>query len=154
MNPTLRRAVLSAAALLLLGSASAAHAGDFGVRAGYYFDFEEPFIGAEYLTRVAPRIYFNPNFEYVLVGDGLTYMTINGDFHYDFPTRGSTYVWAGAGLALVRFDLEGPDNSDTDPALNLFGGVGWRRGGVTPYVQAKVIVDGGNEFVLAFGLRF
>ena len=75
---------------------------------------------------MAPRIYFNPNFEYVLVGDGLNYMTINGDFHYDFPTRGSTFVWAGAGLGLVRVDPDGPDNSDTDPALNLFAGVGWR----------------------------
>ena len=153
MHPTIRRALLSAAVLFLLG-APGVHAGDFGVRAGYYFDAEEPFIGGEWLTRVVPRIYFNPNFEYVLVGDGLSYMTINGDFHYDFPTRGSTYVWAGAGLALVRFDPDGPDNSDTDPALNLLAGVGWRRGGVTPYVQAKVIVDGGNEFVLAFGLRF
>jgi hypothetical protein len=25
---------------------------------------------------------------------------------------------------------------------------------VIPYVQGKVIINGGNEFVLAFGLRF
>jgi hypothetical protein len=149
-----RLIVLSLGLLGVLAGARAGTAADFGVRAGYYFDAEEPFLGAELITRVAPRIYFNPNFEYVLVGDGLSYVTINGDFHYDFPTRSSTFVWAGAGLGLVRVDPDGPDNSDTDPALNLLAGVGWRRGGVIPYVQGKVIINGGNEFVLAFGLRF
>lgn len=149
-----RLTILSLATLGLLAAARPAPAVDFGVRAGYYFDAEEPFLGAELITRVAPRIYFNPNLEYVLVGEGLSYLTINGDFHYDFPTRSSTFVWAGAGLGLVRVDPDGPDNSDTDPALNLLAGVGWRRGGLIPYVQGKVIINGGNEFVLAFGLRF
>jgi hypothetical protein len=146
--------LFSLAALALGAAAPSVAAADFGVRAGYYFDVEEPFVGAELLARVAPRLYFNPNVEYVLVGEGLSYLTFNGDFHYDFPTRGSNFIWAGAGLGLIRVDPEGPDNSDTDPALNLLAGVGWRTGGVIPYVQGKVIINGGNEFVLAFGLRF
>jgi hypothetical protein len=89
----------------------------------------------------------------VFVSD-TTYLTLNADFHYDFPTRGSTYVWAGAGLGLLHADPEGPDNGDTGPALNLLAGVGFRTGGVIPYFQAKVIVDGGSEFALAFGIRF
>jgi hypothetical protein len=155
MRTFLRYATVSTLTALGFGLASpGAAAADFGVRAGYYFDVEEPFVGAELIARVAPRIYFNPNVEYVLVGDGLSYLTINGDFHYDFPTRGSNFIWAGAGLGLVRVDPDGPDNSNTDPALNLLAGVGWRTGGVIPYVQGKVIINGGNEFVLAFGLRF
>jgi hypothetical protein len=64
-------------------------------------------------------------------------------------------MWAGAGLGLVHVDREGPDNGDTDPALNLLAGVGFRAGGdVVPYFQAKLIVDDGSEFSLAFGVRF
>ena len=144
---------LIALSALALGAATPAAAADFGVRGGYYFDASEPFLGVELITPVARRIYFNPNLEWVFVEDS-TYLTLNADFHYDFPTRGSTFVWAGAGLGLLRSDPEGPDNSDTDPALNLLAGVGFRTGGVIPYFQAKLIVDGESEFALAFGIRF
>jgi hypothetical protein len=145
------------ASLLALGlatAASEASAVDLGVRGGYYFDAGNPFLGVEVITRVARRIYFNPNFEYVFAGEDLTHFTLNADFHYDFPTSGSTMVWAGAGLGLVYVDPEGEDNGDTDPALNLLAGVGFRTNGVIPFFQAKLIVDGGSEFVLAFGVRF
>jgi hypothetical protein len=81
-------------------------------------------------------------------------MTLNGDFHYDFPTRRNLFVWLGAGLGLVRVDFEGDDNGDTDAALNVLGGLGWRAGSVIPYVQAKVIVKDNSEFVIGVGLRF
>jgi hypothetical protein len=87
----------------------------FGVRGGYYTKVDEPFVGAELLARVAPRLYFNPNVEYVFVDNG-TYMTFNGDFHYDFPTHSRTYTWLGAGLALVRVDPEGPANASRWPS--------------------------------------
>jgi opacity protein-like surface antigen len=140
-------------ALAVIPSAGAADI-DVGLRGGYYFDVDEPFLGAELLMPVVGRrIFFNPNVEYVFV-DGLNYLTLNGDFHYDFPTHGSTYVWAGAGLGLVRLDFEGPNNSDTEAALNLLAGVGFRARNVIPYFQAKVIAKEDSAFVLAFGVRF
>jgi hypothetical protein len=145
--------VLSLCALGLAAAAPTAAGADLGVRGGYYFDVEEPFVGVEFIAPVARRIYFNPNLEWVFV-ENLSYLTLNADFHYDFPTRGSNFVWAGAGLGLLRVDPEGPDNSDTDPALNLLAGIGFRTGGVIPYFQAKLIVNDGSEFVLAFGVRF
>ena len=146
-------ALFLAGVLALAGGVAPAAAADFGVRGGYYFDVEQPFLGAELIMPVARRVYFNPNLEWVFV-ENLRYLTLNADFHYDFPTRGSNFVWAGAGLGLLRADPEGPGNADTDPALNLLAGVGFRTGGLIPYVQAKVIVNGGSEFVLAFGVRF
>jgi hypothetical protein len=147
-------AALAAALILAVLPVSAAAADTkFGVRGGYYTDIGEPFLGAEVLVPVARRIYFNPNFEYVFVED-LNYWTLNGDFHYDFPTRRPVYVWAGAGAGLLRVDPPGPDNSDTDVGLNLLAGVGFQAGSAVPYFQAKVILKNGSEFALAFGVRF
>lgn len=142
-------AFLVALALLPAGTASAANV---GIRFGYYTDAEEPFAGVEILARVTHDVYFNPNFEWVFT-EGFDYYTVNGDFHYDLPTHGRTYIWLGAGLALVRVHFDN-DGGDTDAGLNLLGGVGMQAGGVIPYVQAKVIVKDNSEFVIGFGVRF
>lgn len=145
----LAAAFLFTLALLPAGAASAA---DVGLRFGYYSEVDEPFAGVEILARVAHNVYFNPNFEWVFT-EGFDYYTVNGDFHYDFPTRGQTYVWLGAGLALVRTDFDDGDG-ETDAGLNILGGVGVQAGGLVPYAQAKVIVKDDSEFVIAFGIRF
>lgn len=124
-----------------------------GVRVGTYTQVGEPFVGGELLIRVAHRVYFNPNVEFVFVNRG-SYFTVNGDFHYDFPTRHPTYVWLGGGLGLVAIDPPGSNNSDTSLAANFLGGVGFRTGSLIPYFQAKVIAKHDTEFSLAFGLRF
>jgi hypothetical protein len=144
---------LAAGIFLRPAPASAADDLKFGIRAGYYTNVDAAFVGAELLARVAHRVWFNPNFEYAFVDD--SYFTFNLDFHYDFPTHGSTYVWLGGGLALVRFDLPGPAESDTDVGANFLGGVGFRTGSsVIPYFQAKVIAKDDAVFAIAFGLRF
>jgi hypothetical protein len=148
--------IASISALAAFAMASAAQADDtkVGVRAGYYTKIKEPFVGVELLTRVANRVYFNPNFEYVFV-DGAKYFTLNGDFHYDFPTGGNdVYVWIGAGLGWSSFDPEGPENSDNDLVANVLGGIGFNAGEVIPYVQAKAIIQEDTEFSIAVGLRF
>jgi len=150
---TVRASLLGALVLIVLNAPASAGDIKVGIRGGYYTDIGEPFLGAELLMPVAHRIYFNPNFEYVFV-DNLKYWTLNGDFHYDFPTHRPYYVWAGAGLALIRVDPEGPAEGDTDVGANLLAGVGFKAGSVLPYFQAKVILKNGSEFALAFGIRF
>ena len=145
---------LALAAAILVAMPAAAQADPkFGVRLGYYTKAEDPFIGGELLFKLAPDFYLNPNLEAVLVDNG-RYFTINGDVHYDLPTHGRSFLWIGAGLALIDFDPEGPASGDTDFGLNLFAGLGVRRGHVVPYVQAKVIAKDDSEFVIAVGVRF
>jgi len=149
---TSSRFALAAAILVALPAAAQADP-KFGVRVGYYTEAEDPFIGAELLFRIVHEIYFNPNVEVVLVDNG-RYLTANGDFHYDFYSRRRTFLWLGAGLAVLNRDPEGPAEGDTDLGLNLLGGIGARRGRVIPYAQAKVILKSDTEFVIAVGLRF
>jgi len=146
--------LISAIAALMCAASAGADGTKLGVRGGYYTKIKEPFVGVELLTHVANRVYFNPNFEYVFV-DGAKYFTVNGDFHYDFPTGAKdVYVWAGAGLGWSSFDPDGPDNSDNDLVANFLAGVGFKAGDLIPYVQAKLIVQQDTEFAIAVGLRF
>jgi hypothetical protein len=157
MNDAVRRYVfpfcLVAGFFLRPASACAADDLKFGIRGGYYTNVDAAFLGAELLARVAHRVWFNPNFEYAFVDD--SYMTFNLDFHYDFPSHGSAFVWLGGGLALVRFDPAGPTEAATDVGANFLGGVGFRTGSsVIPYFQAKVIAKSDAVFAIGFGLRF
>jgi hypothetical protein len=146
-------AVAFLVALAVSLPAGTASATDLGVRAGLYSDADAAFLGVEALARVTPRVYFNPNFEWVFVDSG-SYFTLNADFHYDFHMHKRRYAWLGAGLALVRTDAEGPGEGNTDAGLNILGGLGVQAGHVIPYVQLKVIAKDNAEFVIAAGLRF
>jgi len=149
---------LFAAALagaVLIGSFVSAKAQDpvVGLRAGYYTDISDVFVGGELLTALGNATYFNPNVEYVFT-DGFTFLTFNGDFHYDFPSRSPAYFWLGAGLAALYANPEGAGDNSTDVGVNLLAGVGFSRRPVIPYVQGKFILSDNSEFVLGFGLRF
>ena len=111
--------------LMALGAATPAAADMFGVRAGFYTKAEEPFVGAELLIPLS---------------------------HNVFLTRGSTFVWAGAGLAVLYSNPDGPGDSSNDVGANFIFGVG-RRGPVVPYIQAKLIAKDDTEFVISLGLR-
>lgn len=134
---------------------------DFGVRGGLYSDAEAGFVGVELLTPVTRKWYFNPNFEYVFVDDGDLY-TGNLDFHYDFDTRNPFYLWAGAGAAIIRSEIDPPpfcrrcdSDAETDLGLNLLGGIGFGKGqALRPYVQGKVILSDDTEASIAVGIRF
>jgi hypothetical protein len=149
---------LAVAGLFLIPSTAKADL-DFGVRGGFYDDADAGFIGGELLWGVTRQWFFNPNLEYVFVDNG-DLMTLNGDFHYDFPSRSPFYVWAGGGPAVLFRDTDcrGPrcdDDGETDFGLNLLGGVGFGKGqALRPYIQGKIILSDDTEAVLAVGLRF
>jgi hypothetical protein len=147
-----RSLTLVAIGLATLSTSTPAAADMFGLRAGVYTKVEKPFIGAELLVPLSHSVFLDPNVEYVFA-DAQTYMTFNADFHYDFPTHSPTYVWAGAGLAVIYSNPDGPAPSSTDVGANFIFGVG-HRGPVIPYIQAKLIAKSDTEFVIGVGLRF
>jgi hypothetical protein len=125
----------------------------FGVRTGVYTDAEAAFLGGEAVVKMAPHWYFNPNLEATLNADRDVF-SVNADFHYDFFTDRSYWVWAGAGPAFIHRQ-EPVDGDDDDLGANIFGGIGWKtRSQVSPYVQAKVTLSDVDEAVLAVGMRF
>jgi hypothetical protein len=150
INPRLV-ATTTLAALVSTLSAAPARAANVGVRVGLYTEPTDPFVGAELLLGLSDQVYLNPNAEYIF-RDNQTYMTFNGDLHYDFRTHGP-YVWIGAGLAVIYHNPDGPAEATTDVGANLLLGIG-ARGRVIPYVQAKLVVKDNTQLVIAAGIRF
>jgi hypothetical protein len=150
----LRKTRVASLALIALASLPPrpASADLLGVRAGVYTHLSDAFVGVEGVLGVGHSIYLNPNVEYVFVNNA-TYMTFNGDVHYDFRTHSRAYVWAGGGLAVIYDNPSGPAPSHTDLGADFLVGAGL-KGPVIPYVQAKFIAKNSPEFALAFGLRF
>lgn len=151
VDPRLAAAAALMTAVCILSPAPV-RAADVGIRAGLYTDPTDPFIGAELLLGLSRQVFLNPNVEYVF-RENETYMTFNGDFHYDFHTHGPAYVWLGAGLGVIYHNPEGPAESTTDVGANFLAGVG-AKGRVIPYIQAKLIVKDNTQFSIAAGVRF
>lgn len=143
--------------VFFLGIPHALHAQTIvpGVRLGAYTDAGDIFVGGELLVPVIDQVYFNPNIEYVFIENG-SYVTFNGDFHYDFYLEDSpVFLWAGAGLGILYWSPEGRGNSHTDAGFNLLFGAGLPTDTrLTPYAQAKIIISDNTEFVLGLGIRF
>jgi hypothetical protein len=151
-----RRLWLAAgAALMLLLAAPPARAQvDFGVRAGAYLEHSDPFVGLELLTRLGNSdFYFNPNVEATFGGER-DKVSGNLDFHYDFRVDPRHYLWVGAGPAVIHTEAGRGRSSSTDAGLDLLGGIGWRRPGMTPYAQLKIVIADDSQVVAGVGIRF
>jgi hypothetical protein len=143
-------ALLALAATTLTPARSGAQT-DVDLRAGVYTDMSAMALGGGLLTGVGSSWWFNPNLE-AAFGDGGNLITLNGDFHYDFPTGDPVSIYLGAGPALLFANPDGGDTS-TDVGLNLIGGVAG-RGAVRPFGQVKAVVSDNTEVALMGGIRF
>lgn len=138
--------------LVLVASQAFAVAGAKpGVRAGYYFDPEAFFIGAEADINLT-MLHFNPNIEWAFA-DGFDIWTFNADGYWTLPMIPATDTWIGGGLAWVLTNPENFDSSN-DIGVNILAGIALNLP-LNPYAQLKyLIVDNGNGFVFAIGARF
>lgn len=144
--------VLFAAAIAGVGTASARTSVD--LRAGVYTGASGLAIGGGLVGELhrGSSWLFNPNLEIVFPGGGNVF-TMNGDFHYEFPSAGSVGGYAGVGPAIL---ISSPDvgNSHTDFGVNLIAGIIGLRGHTHPFAQAKGVLSNNSEFVLMGGVRF
>ena len=95
---------------------------------------------------VAPQLDFVPGVDLGL-GDGLTVLGLNGDFHYRIPVRNTTWQpYAGAGVSLFIFSADTGD----------FGGSrsSGSAGGGSLILGADVPTQSGSRFFaeMKFGL--
>jgi hypothetical protein len=145
-------------AALLLGlcawAAPAAAQMDAEVRLGFYTDPDAVSFGGGVLTPLstaAPWM-FNPNVE-VAIGDFANVISVNPDFHYDFPTGSGLAFWMGAGPAVMFIDRD-RGGTDTDFGVNLITGLGAKHGGTRPFVQMKGVIADDSRLAISGGLRF
>lgn len=92
--------------------------------------------------------------------DGPTdYWELNGNAVYNFqvePTR-SFFPYAGGGLNVAHTDFSdspGAEGGDTDVGLNLLAGGKFNAPNVTPFVEVRVVVEGGQSVVVTGGILF
>lgn len=87
------------------------------------------------------------------------YWEINGNIVYNFPVDPARafFPYLGGGLNVAHLDGPGGadgDVEDTEVGLNVVGGGKFDATGVTPFVEARIEIEGGEQFVLTGGLLF
>ena len=153
----MRKTILVMAILLLSAGAGDARAqgfrwgpelsladdADFGIGARMEFDFT-----GSPLTLIANGDVFFP-------GNDVTWIELNANLVYNFDVASAPTVtpYAGGGLN-IRYRDGGNWGSDTDPGLNLLGGVRFDAGSISPFVEAKFEIEGGDQFVVTGGILF
>lgn len=148
----LKRLVVMVSLLFVAATTSAQ---DFGVRYARTLDGERNVVGVD-LKLGSGSWSFNPSLEYWL--DSPTALLLNGDVNYNFNPRGVN-PFLGAGVGVARFeDIDGfEDVDETQFLANVNGGIEFRTGTLTPYVQARYfrfLEDESDDIALIFGLRF
>ncbi len=153
----MRRAILVMAILLMATGAGEARAqgfrwgpelsladdADFGIGARMEFDF------------TGSRLSLLANGDIFFPGNDITWIELNANLVYNFDVASAPTVtpYAGGGLN-IRYADVGSGGSDTDPGLNLLGGVRFDAGSISPFVEAKFEIEGGDQFVVTGGILF
>lgn len=84
----------------------------------------------------------------------------NANLAYNFLIEdvNSVFPYVGGGLNIFHVSVDrGPsegDFDDTDLGINLFGGTKFTAGSLTPFAEVRVVIEGSDQVVLAFGLLF
>jgi opacity protein-like surface antigen len=160
-----RRALITVfTALLLLGPATAMGQVQFGGQLSFGSD-QDVGLGGRLLANVSSLEHwdFIGTFDWFFpdepVGQDRTYWEVNGNLAYNFDIAGAPSIspYVGGGLNIAHFsreDADGSGNSDTDLGLNLLGGLQFEAKAVTPFVELRVELSGGDQLVITGGLLF
>ena len=128
---------------------------DFGLGARAVFGLRSLFPK----TPLDAHVSFDYFFPSSTGGVDVTYWEINGNVGYRIPkVRGNLapYVGGGLNVAHASASIGGTSASDTKVGLNLLGGTTFGRAAskMKPFVEGRVTLSGGEQFVLTGGVRF
>jgi hypothetical protein len=126
---------------------------DFGIGARAVFGLRSLFP----TTPLDAHVSFDYFFPDAPAGVDVTYWEINGNIAYRIPTTNAGFrPYAGGGLSFARASatVNNVTASDTDIGLNLVGGATLGRSNTKPFVEARVTLGGGDQFVITGGVRF
>lgn len=154
-----------AGAALLFGAGSAAQAQqampvNFGVQASFADDTDFG-VGARVelgLAQLSPRLFAIGSFDWFFP-DGFDYFEVNANLGYSIPLTSPTFVpYVGGGLNIARASVKvfGESHSDTEVGLNVLGGTKFKpvSARFTPFLEARVELNGGEQFVISGGILF
>jgi hypothetical protein len=122
-----------------------------GPRITYNFDFEEVAIGGQLGLPLTTALDFYPSLDIFLIDEG-SLLGINADLKFRPGTVGMSPLYVGGGLNLSRRSIN--DRSNTEPGLNLFGGLEARSGSVRPFVELRAILADQSMVQLSGGINF
>ena len=126
-----------------------------GVNLQYGLDSEELLLGGELhlVIGAVEGLTFVPGLELYLA-DEPSVLVLNGNFHYapSVSSRSSIRPYAGFGPALTRTSFGEADR--TDFGVNVLGGVNFRAGSLTPFIQLKYRAGDAEDLTLGGGVRF
>jgi hypothetical protein len=127
---------------------------DFGIGGRVVFGLQSLFP----TTPLDAHVGFDYFFPDAPAGVDVTYWEINGNVAYRIPNVRSSlapYVGGGLNIAHASAASGGVSASDTKVGLNLLGGTTFgTRSKVKPFAEARVILGGGEQFVITGGVRF
>lgn len=137
----------------------------FGVAASYAdsWDFGVGAFGKFHLADVSNRaIGGRIGFDYFFPGNNRKAWSLNGDALLNIATNDASlkpYVGAGVGYRHFSYDsgfcgVTGVDCSSSDVGLNLIGGLNFGKSKMMPFVEAKLEVGNGSQFVAKAGIHF
>ena len=157
------RHLVSLMLAMLLVPAAARAEGSFqtwGPHIGFSTSPSQVVFGGQFQAgNVAPEIDFLPGVD-IGLGDGETWVSLNGDFHYRFVISGATWQpYAGAGVCVhfVSWDSNnsGHDSSETLAGGSLlFGADVPTKTGNRFFVEGKVALGDGPSFKVLAGWHF
>jgi hypothetical protein len=97
-------------------------------------------------------------FDYFFPGNDINYWELNANLGWMIPgVRGNVRPYVGSGLNIAHASLDNcpGDCGDSDAGINLMGGINFQtRTRIMPFLEAKVTLGGGEQFVLTGGLYF
>ena len=129
-----------------------------GPDVGLWVDAGKLSIGGIGDFRVTPEVSIQPGVHFIVGVDNTTLMVFDGNVHYNFALRGSTfspYVRGGLSLWYASYSFGNSSYSNSDFKLNLGGGLTFNtRSNMQPFVGLNIAFIDGSDVKLHGGLKF